>query len=380
VIFWNAKLYGASAKVFNMLEIDLRRTQGKFTLAAKCQIDSPVVGLFGPSGAGKSTLLAMIAGLVQPDAGYLLLDGVCLFDSKRRINLALHQRRIGTVFQDSRLFPHLNVADNLSYGLNLLAKKDQQLSFKKIVDLLEVGALLSHKPLQLSGGEKQRVALGRALLTSPRLLLLDEPLAALDMRLKHQILPFLRRIKDEIHMPMLYVSHAIDEILYLTTQIAMLDGGQLLAVGSFQEVMHDQRILSMAHSLGLENVLHTRIMGHDADHGYTTAAIANQQISLPPIAAAIGSQVSVSVAASNIALSINKIAGISIQNQLIGSVSTIQQLGSRMLVSVDIGAPLMVEVTAKALLDMQITLGSTVYCLIKTQSIHALPIAKTAQA
>lgn len=361
-----------------MIEIDLKRTQGNFTLVAKCTLDSPVVGLFGPSGAGKSTLLAMLAGLVQPDSGRIVLDGVCLFDSVRRINLPLHRRRIGTVFQDSRLFPHLNIADNLSYGLNLLPKKDRQLELSKIVDLLEIGHLLSQKPHQLSGGEKQRVALGRALLTSPRLLLLDEPLASLDVRLKHQILPFLRRIKDEINMPMLYVSHAIDEILYLTTQIAMLEAGKLLAVGSFDEVMNDTHILSIAHSLGLENVLHTHIVAHDANHGYTTAAIAQQQINLPPIAAAIGSPLSISITAANIALSSHKISGISIQNQLAGTVLAIQQIGARMLVSVDIGTPLMVEVTAKALLDMQITIGSSVYCLIKTQSIHLFPAVKAA--
>jgi molybdate transport system ATP-binding protein len=361
-----------------MIEIDLKRTQGNFTLIAQCQIDSPVVGLFGPSGAGKSTLLAMIAGLVKPDCGRIVLDGICLFDSARRINIPLHQRRIGTVFQDSRLFPHLSIADNLSYGLKLLAKKDRRLDFKAIVDLLEIGHLLAQKPHQLSGGEKQRIALGRALLTSPRLLLLDEPLASLDVRLKHQILPFLRRIKDEINLPMLYVSHAIDEILYLTTQIAMLDGGKLLAIGSFDEVMHDAHILAIAHSLGLENVLHTRILAHDAVHAYTTAVIAEQHIHLPPIAAAIGSQLSISIAAANIALSRNKISGISIQNQLAGTVTAIQQLGARMLVSVDIGTPLMVEVSAKALVDMQIRLGCSVYCLIKTQSIHLFPTTKTA--
>lgn len=361
-----------------MIEIDLKRTQGQFTLDAKCTINSPVVGVFGPSGAGKSTLLAMIAGLVQPDSGRIVLDGVCLFDSVRRVNLPLHRRRIGTVFQDSRLFPHLNISDNLSYGLNLLPKKDRQLEFSKTVDLLEIGHLLSQKPHQLSGGEKQRVALGRALLTSPRLLLLDEPLASLDVRLKHQILPFLRRIKDEINMPMLYVSHAIDEILYLTPQIAMLEAGKLLAVGSFDEVMRDTHILSIAHSLGLENVLHTRIIAHDAAHGYSTAAIAQQHINLPPIATAIGSQLSISIAAANIALSSHKITGISIQNQLAGTVLAIKQIGARMLVSVDIGTPLMVEVTAKALLDMQITIGCSVYCLIKTQSIHPFPTAQAA--
>lgn len=355
-----------------MIDIDLIRIQGKFELHAKCVITEPVVGIFGPSGAGKSTLLGLIAGLVTPDAGHLILDGEPLFNDKQAINVPLHQRRIGTVFQDSRLFPHLNVRDNLEYGLNLLATKDRRLGFSQIVDLLEISHLLSQKPHQLSGGEKQRVALGRALLTSPRLLLLDEPLASLDVRLKHQILPFLRRVKDEINIPMIYVSHAIDEILYLTSHIAMIEKGEILAAGSFNEVIHDERVLALAQTLGLENVLHTHVSMHQHADGYTVATIGAQSLNIPPVNAAIGALVSVSVAASNIALSKQKITGVTIQNQLVGNVTAIQQVGARMLVTVDVGKEIIAEVTAKAVSDLQITQGSTVYCLIKTQSIHAL--------
>ena len=173
-----------------MIDIDLQRTQGDFNLSTKCVIDSPVVGLFGTSGAGKSTLLGMIAGLVTPNAGYLIVDGETLFDSKRSINVPLHQRRIGMVFQENRLFPHLNVRDNLQYGFNLLPQKDKRFGLSQIIELLEIGQLLSQKPHQLSGGEKQRVALGRALLASPRLLLLDEPLASLDVRLNSKYCHF----------------------------------------------------------------------------------------------------------------------------------------------------------------------------------------------
>lgn len=355
-----------------MIDIDLIRIQGNFELHAKCMITEPVVGLFGPSGAGKSTLLGLIAGLIKPDAGHLILDGELLFNDKRGINVPLHQRRIGVVFQDSRLFPHLNVRNNLEYGFNLLTAKDRHLGFNQIVELLEIGKLLTQKPHQLSGGEKQRVALGRALLTSPRLLLLDEPLASLDVRLKHQILPFLRRVKDEINIPMLYVSHAIDEILYLTSHIAMIDKGEILAVGPFSEVIHDERVLTLAQTLGLENVLHTRVSMHQHSDGYTVTTIGTQSLSIPPVSAAVGALVSVSVAASNIALSTQKILGVTIQNQLMGTVTAIQQVGARMLVTVDIGKEIIAEVTTKAISDMQITQGSTVYCLIKTQSIHAL--------
>lgn len=353
-----------------MIDIDLQRTQGNFHLHAKCNLTEPIVGLFGPSGAGKSTLLGMIAGLITPNAGHLILEDECLFDSKRGINLPLHKRRIGMVFQDSRLFPHLNVRENLNYGFNLLPLKQRRLGFTQIVELLEIGHLLAQKPHQLSGGEKQRVALGRALLTSPRLLLLDEPLASLDVRLKQQILPFLKRVKDEINIPMIYVSHAIDEILYLTSQIAMLDAGKILAVGKFQEVIRDSRVLALAHSLGLENVLHAAVIAHHVEDGCTIVKIGAQSLHIPLIDTPVNHSVSLSIAASNIALSQQRIEGVTIQNQLLGTVVAIQAVEKGMLVTLDIGGLLIAEVSAKAVADMRIEQGAKLYCLIKTQSIH----------
>ncbi len=365
-----------------MIDIDLQRThknnQGDFYLNIKCATDAPVTGVFGPSGAGKSTLLAMIAGLVKPDTGHLYLDGECLFDSERGINMPVHQRRIGFVFQDSRLFPHLNVENNLKYGFKLLPQRSQQLGFSKIVDLLEIGHLLAQKPHQLSGGEKQRVALGRALLISPRLLLLDEPLASLDVRLKQQILPFLRRVKNELNLPMLYVSHAIDEVLYLTSQVVIMEHGKLLAIGPFNEVIHHQQVLTLAHTLGLENVLYAKILEKETEEGYLTALVGSQQLYIPlnnPELHTISGNITVSIAASNIALSLNKVPGVTIQNQLACTVSAIEHVGSRMLVTVTLEAStcqLIAEVTARAVNDLQIDIGTKLYCLIKTQSIHPL--------
>lgn len=352
-----------------MIDIDLQRKQGTFSLHAKCVITEPVVGLFGPSGAGKSTLLGMIAGLIKPNAGHFILDGECLFDSMRGINVPLYKRHIGVVFQDSRLFPHLDVRDNLNYGFNLLDGKNQRLGFKQIIELLEIGHLLTQKPHQLSGGEKQRVALGRALLISPRLLLLDEPLASLDVRLKRQILPFLRRVKDEINLPMIYVSHAIDEILYLTTQIAMLNAGKILTVGSFQEVIRDERALALAYASGLENVLHAQVLAHYPADGYTVAKIGAQPIHVPLVNVPVGRMIPLSIAASNIALSKQKIDGVTIQNQLFATVTAIQRVEKGVLVTLDVGCLLIAEVSAKAISDMQIELGASLYCLIKTQSI-----------
>lgn len=208
-----------------MIEINVKLARKHFTLEVNYAFKHAVTGLFGPSGAGKSTLLSIIAGLVQADAGEIAIDGEYLFSSKKNINSPMHQRRIGLVFQESRLFPHYTVLDNLNYGFKLLDKQHQQFSIEKIVALLEIGHLLGQRPHQLSGGEKQRVAIGRALLSSPRLLLLDEPLASLDARLKAQILPFLKKITEEIKIPMIYVSHSIEEIQQLTQHIVVMESG-----------------------------------------------------------------------------------------------------------------------------------------------------------
>ena len=332
------------------------------------------MGLFGPSGAGKSTLLNMIAGLTVPDSGYLMVDGDILFDSEKRINVPAHQRRIAVVFQESRLFPHLDVAANLNYGLKLLKPAEQQFGYQQIVELLEIRHLLKQKPHQLSGGEKQRVAMGRALLSSPRLLLMDEPLASLDVRLKQQILPFLRRVKEETRIPMLYVSHAINEVLYLTSDLAIMDRGQLLDAGPFHEVMRDERVLAMAQALGLENLLQVEVTAHDQQLGYTTAQVGGQLIHLPVLDAAVGELVCITVAASNVALANGRVSGVSIQNQLQGKVSKIHQVGNRVLVTVDIGANLLAEVTTRAVKELQIVEGATIYCLVKTQSIRPLVV------
>lgn len=359
-----------------MMKLHFRQKRSAFDF--DIALDMPVLGtlgIYGPSGAGKSTLLNMIAGLDTPQSGCLILDGQPLFDSEHRIDVPIHQRRMGMVFQDSRLFPHLNVEDNLRYGYRLLPAAERRLAFAQIVELLELTPLLKQKPHALSGGEKQRVALGRALLTSPRLLLLDEPLASLDVRLKQQILPFLRRVKDTLNIPMIYVSHAIDEILYLTSEVAMINKGRLLAHGQFSDVMQQVPALTMAQSLGLENVLHTTLLSHHPQAGYSLVMIDGQAMHITLVEAPVNSLVTVSMAAANIALSRQRIDGITIQNQLAGTVLDIKTLQHKTLVTMQLAhssTRLMAEVTAKSVLDLQLAVGSPLHCLIKTQSIHPL--------
>lgn len=210
-----------------MIEIQVSLKRQQFKLDVDLRLEHRVTALFGPSGSGKSTLLGIIAGIIQPDSGRIEIDGECIFNKQDHINKPMHQRKIGLVFQDSRLFPHLTVEDNLSYALQFLTAQNQHFQLKNIVELLELGNLLKQRPHQLSGGEKQRVALGRALLSSPKLLLLDEPLASLDERLKKQILPFLKIVADEINVPMIYISHSREEIMQITNNLINIEFGKI---------------------------------------------------------------------------------------------------------------------------------------------------------
>jgi molybdate transport system ATP-binding protein len=214
-----------------MLRVDVAKKLGEFTLEASFTSEGRVTGLFGASGAGKSSLINIIAGLVSPDRGIIALDGETLDDTAARIHVPPYRRRIGYVFQDARLFPHLDVRRNLDYGrrMNRLAEDPAQRA--RVIDLLDIGALLDRRPGKLSGGERQRVAFGRALLSKPRLLLLDEPLGALDEERKREILPYLVRLRDEAGIPMVYVSHDAAELRQLATQIVMLRGGRITAFG-----------------------------------------------------------------------------------------------------------------------------------------------------
>ena len=190
-----------------------------------------MTGLFGPSGAGKTSLVNMIAGLLRPDRGIITLDGEVLDDTAARMHVPAHRRRIGYVFQDARLFPHLDVRQNLDYGRRMNRLAEDPAQHKRVTDLLDIGGLLDRRPGKLSGGERQRVALGRALLAQPRLLLLDEPLGSLDEERKAEILPYLVRLRDEANVPMVYVSHDADEMRQLATQVVMLKRGRVMAFG-----------------------------------------------------------------------------------------------------------------------------------------------------
>ena len=214
-----------------MLRVDIAKQLGEFSLQASFESEGRVTGLFGASGAGKTSLVNMIAGLLRPDRGTIAIDGETLDDVAAGVHIPAYRRRIGYVFQDARLFPHLDVTQNLDYGRRMNRLDDDLAQRKRVTDLLDIGHLLDRRPGKLSGGERQRVALGRALLSKPRLLLLDEPLGALDEGRRAEILPYLVRLRDEARIPMVYVSHDAAEMRQLATQIVLLQGGRVTALG-----------------------------------------------------------------------------------------------------------------------------------------------------
>jgi molybdate transport system ATP-binding protein len=217
-----------------VLTIDVEKKLGAFALAVRFSAAGQVTALVGPSGAGKTTVVNMIAGLLTPDRGSIVLDDTTLFDAAARIDVPPHRRRVGYVFQEGRLFPHLSVRQNLDYGRRMSGQPRSGEAFDLIVELLELGRLLDRRPRLLSGGERQRVAIGRALLMDPRVLLLDEPLASLDAALKSEILPYLVRLRDVPHDPMIstiYVSHTAEEVRQIATDVVRLDAGRVVACG-----------------------------------------------------------------------------------------------------------------------------------------------------
>ena len=214
--------------------VDVEKRLGEFSVSAKFETESGVTALFGPSGAGKTSIVNMIAGLVKPDRGRIVSGDTVLFDSAAGVDVPAHRRRIGYVFQDGRLFPHLSVAQNLEYGRWFSGLPADPAATAHVVDLLAIGHVLRRRPGKLSGGERQRVAVGRALLMRPRLLLLDEPLASLDAARTAEILPYLERLRDEAAVPMVYVSHQAAEVRRIATAVVRVEGGRVAAVGGLE--------------------------------------------------------------------------------------------------------------------------------------------------
>ena len=356
-----------------MLRLTLQRRLTDFALDLDLECHYPVTAVYGSSGAGKTSLLNIVSGLLRPDAGEIAIDDQVLFSSDKRIDLPPEKRNIGYVFQQDLLFPHLSIEGNLRYGRDLLPAAARRFELSQIVDLLEIGPLLTRSPVDLSGGERQRVALGRALLSSPRLLLMDEPLASLDQGLKSRIIPYLRHIRDDLQIPILYVSHSVAEILELTGQVIVLDKGRAIAHGDFFKIATDPAVLPLVEEHGFENVLVVEIVAADAQRGVCEVLYHEQSLKIPYCDQPVGRRLFVGIRADDIILARNRPEGLSVRNALQGTISEIANMDGKQLLYIDVGRRLAAKTTLDAVEELGLKVGDDVYCLVKTHSIRIGP-------
>lgn len=352
------------------LSINIVHRLGDFGLNTGFQAPSGVTAIFGPSGAGKTSIVQAVSGLVTPDEGRIEIDGAVIFDSSAGINLAPQERRIGYVFQDSRLFPHMRVEQNLQYGLRAQnLTRDAELE-AQIISLLGLETLLKRFPSDLSGGEKQRVALARALLTKPRLLLLDEPLAALDQNRRDQILRHLEQLRDRFNISMLYVSHSVSEVARLANHLVLVDSGSVVKSGPVEDVFSNLEAASLIGLREAGSVLIATVVQHH-DDGLTELAGAGARLHLPRVEALSGDKVRLRIRASDVMLSLERPDGISALNVVSGQIVAVHSgQGPGVLVRIRCGDDhLIARVTRRSATTLGLSEGKPIHAVIKSVSV-----------
>lgn len=346
-----------------MIRVAVRKTLGDFSLDAQFDAPNGVTAIFGRSGCGKTSLVNAVAGLLRPDSGRIVVQDATLFDSKSGIDLATRHRRIGYVFQDARLFPHLSVDRNLTYG----GDHDRD----RIITTLGLEHLLNRMPAALSGGEKQRVALGRALMSNPQLLLMDEPLAALDAPRKAEIMPYLARLRDEVKVPMLYVSHDVSEVARLATTLVIMEAGQVVASGPVGQVLSDPGIVPLVGVRAAGAVMTARVAGRLLDDGLTELVFSGGRLLLPGDFGTLGQTVRLRIAAQDVILSLQAPEGISALNVLPVTIDKIAEgRGPGVAVGLRAGdTHLLARVTRRSAGRMNLAVGQSLFAIIKATAV-----------
>ena len=362
-----------------MLDVDLSLRRGSFELSARFACPTPgVVALFGASGAGKSTLVKALAGLVRPLAGHIRLGEQTWFDAARGIDVATERRRVGYVFQDARLFPHLDVRGNLGYGSRRAPPSEAYANHDEVVALLGLGALLRRRVHELSGGERQRVALARALLAQPQLLLLDEPLAAVDVARRQEVLPYLETLRDRYAIPMLYVSHEYDEVLRLASFVVLLEGGAAVASGSPAQLSAHPRMRALIGNEAVGAVLEATVVAVESPSGLARLSLgpATLRVSLP--GATVGVRVRLNVLARDVILATAAPQGLSVRNSLEGSITALaDEDADAVLVTVAVGPfSVFARITRAAVADLALQPGMAVWALVKAASLRTQAFAR----
>lgn len=350
------------------LSVSLRHRLGAFALDASFAAPDGITALFGRSGSGKTTIVNAVAGLLRPDAGRIVVGDTVLFDRAAGVDVPPHRRRIGYVFQDARLFPHLNVRQNLLYGRRFAGADGP--APERVCDLLGIGHLLSRRPGALSGGERQRVALGRAILSNPRILLMDEPLAALDSARKAEIVPYLERLRDETRLPILYVSHSAAEIARLATTVVLIEDGSVTASGPAAQVLADPGSIP---AIGLREtgaIITARLEGHDGD-GLSRLATAAGPLWLPQVAAAPGAVLRLRILAQDVMLALTRPEGISALNILEATVADLRRGdGPGAMVRLAIGdETLLARITARSARALDLRPGLQLFAVLKAVAV-----------
>ena len=358
-----------------MIEFDAGIAREAFRVDARFVAPrDATTALFGASGAGKSTVLALLAGALRPDRGRIALDGEVVADAASGRHVPLEQRRIAWVFQDGRLFPHLRVAQNLDYGLARVPRNlDRRFTRERVIEVLDIGALLGRWPRDLSGGERQRVAIGRALLSQPRLLLLDEPLASLDAPRRLEILGFLERARREFPLPMVYVTHTLAEVLRIADRMVLLERGQVVGDGTPAGLAGrlDTPLLAARADAGA--LLQATVAGHEPDGSATRLDLGGATLLAPRLDAAPGTPVRAYVQASEVMLATERPHGLSVRNVLPASIHKLAtRADSTVLIELECGAQrLLAAVSRGAVVELGLEPGRDVFALVKTVSIDA---------
>jgi molybdate transport system ATP-binding protein len=354
-----------------MIELAIELRLATFTLRTDVRLHGRTTAIMGPSGSGKTSMLEAIAGLRRRARGRVVVDGTVLMDSAAGVRLPPERRCIGYVPQDSGLFPHLTAGANVAFGARGHATR-----LRAAIDMLDIGSLLSRRPATLSGGERQRVALARALATEPRLLLLDEPLAAVDVELRERIVPWLLRIRDEWRIPMLYVTHNVGEALALAEQALLLRGGNVEGLGATESLLTSPALAHDA-AAGIENVLAGRVLAHDAAGGLTWVEIAPGLTLAAPLAAGreVGALVTLAVRAEDVLVAVEPVRGLSARNVLEARVAGVERLGADALVRCELAArtrPWLVRLTPPPVTSLELVAGRAVWLAVKSHSVRVL--------
>jgi len=351
-----------------------RRSAGtsSFVLDVSVEVSPGITILFGTSGAGKSTLLDCVAGLTRPDEGRIAVAADILFDSARKINVPALKRRTAYVFQTLALFPHLSAEENVAYGLKDLRQEERRERVEAILKAFRVEKLRKQRPGEISGGERQRIALARSLVTEPRVLLLDEPLTGLDAELKAAIVDDLRAWNTAKGIPILYVTHSREEVDALGERVIALDNGRVVSAGRPMEVLNAPRRKRLAQAAGFENLLSATVLDLREADGVMRVRLGESdcEIEVPLAYAAAGSRVQVAARAGDILLATERPHGLSARNVIEGLIVSLEQRGTMIIARVDCGVTLVVHVTPGAVRALELTAGRRVWLVLKTHSCH----------